>query len=76
VDDGASERGASTALTLAWSLPQGVDDVEVAMIFEDDADTLPGTGDSRELEEAIEWLRQEGYLSGEERPFEKLLRDG
>lgn len=45
------------------------------MIFEDDADTLPGIGDAQELTEAIEWLRQEGYLSGEERPFEKLLRE-
>lgn len=46
------------------------------MIFEDDAHTLPGTGDAQELTKAIEWLRREGYLSGEERPFERLLRDG
>lgn len=49
--------------------------MEVGMIFEDDADTLPGIGDT-ELMDAVEWLRREGYLSGEERPFEKLLEDG
>jgi hypothetical protein len=45
------------------------------MISEDDADTLPGIGDT-ELTDAIEWLRREGYLPGEARPFEKLLEDG
>jgi hypothetical protein len=48
--------------------------MEVGMIFEDDADTLPGIGDT-ELTDAIEWLRREGFLSGEDRPFEKRLED-
>ena len=42
-------------------------------MFHDDADTFPGTGDvSSELLEAVEWLKQQGYLTGEERPFEAL----
>ena len=45
-------------------------------MYEDDADTLPGTGEtSSELLQAIEWLKQQGYLSGEERPFEAMLRE-
>lgn len=42
------------------------------MIFEDDADTLPGIGET-ELMDAIEWLRREGYLSTREHPSEKLF---
>ena len=42
-------------------------------MFEDDADTVPGLSESDELAEAVEWLRAEGYLSGEARPFASLL---
>ena len=44
---------------------------------DDDADTLPGTttlGES-ELLEAVEWLKNQGYISGEQRPFASLLKD-
>jgi hypothetical protein len=46
-------------------------------MFEEDADTMPGTEPGDELAEAVEWLRAEGYLSresGEARPFESLVR--
>lgn len=42
-------------------------------MFEDDADTMPGICDNDELAEAVEWLRNEGFLSGESRPFASLL---
>ncbi len=46
------------------------------MFEENDADTVPGPGQaSSELFEAVVWLRQQGFLTGEERPFESLLRD-
>jgi hypothetical protein len=45
------------------------------MLFEDDADTLPGTDTSDALSEAVEWLRAEGFITGEQRPFARLLRD-
>jgi hypothetical protein len=46
------------------------------MDFDDDADTFPGTGDvSSELVEAVEWLKSQGYITAEERPFEGLLRE-
>ncbi|MDP2340477.1 MAG: hypothetical protein Q8O67_05950 [Deltaproteobacteria bacterium] len=46
------------------------------MFHDDDADTFPGHGDtSSELLEAVEWLKQQGYISREERPFEGLLRE-
>lgn len=41
----------------------------------DDADTLPGTEMPSELLEAVEWLKAQGYISGEDRPFEGLLRE-
>jgi len=45
------------------------------MLFEDDADTLPGTDTADALSEAVEWLRAEGFITGEQRPFASLLRD-
>ena len=40
----------------------------------DKVDTLPDFT-SDELLEAIEWLREQGFLSDEQRPFEKLLHE-
>lgn len=46
------------------------------MLLDDEADTLPGTADtSSELLEAVEWLKEQGYLTREERPFASLLKD-
>lgn len=46
-------------------------------LLSDEADTLPGNGDeaSSELLEAVEWLKEQGYLTREERPFASLLKD-
>jgi hypothetical protein len=40
---------------------------------ENDPDTVPNLQVEGELLEAVEWLRRQGYLSGEERPFSSLL---
>lgn len=45
------------------------------MLFEDDADTLPGTDTSDALSEAVEWLRAAGFIRGEQQPFGRLLRE-
>lgn len=44
-------------------------------MFEDDAITISGddSPQAQELLDAVEWLRHEGYLSGEDRPFQDLL---
>lgn len=44
------------------------------MGYDDDCDTLPETLSS-ELLEAVEWLRGEGFLTGEQRPFASLLEE-
>lgn len=45
-------------------------------LLSEEADTIPGDTDaSSELLEAVEWLKEQGYLTREERPFESLLKD-
>lgn len=42
------------------------------MLFEDDAETLPDYSPS--LTEAIEWLRAEGFIAGDQRHVATLTR--
>jgi len=53
------------------------DAAEDVMSFEDDCDTIPGNdgASNSELLEAIEWLRGQGFLNGEARPFSSLLKE-
>ncbi len=51
------------------------DDI-ISAELSDDADTIPAEGDvSSELLDAVEWLKEQGYLTREERPFASLLKD-
>ena len=45
------------------------------MPIDDDADTIPADATPNELLEAVEWLKEQGYVTREERPFASLLRD-